>query len=238
MTDPQIQLLDSTVAESEDVELNSWLDRLKHAINTIVIQVRRWMDTHTTVNPPLYLENPHEQYWHKILDPAWGTMHFQDFTTPKTVTNGQIVTNWTENVIGDWQVVTDLVNGTITFDSSGVLSELGYYYLSISVFLEGAQNTSYALSVYMNGAVTGIRIPVILKGNATASNGSWSGVIGVTVNAVLDIRLEIGASVDISSISWSVHRISPSSTTGLSGTFNNGGLPDASPIPPDWGQPP
>ena len=71
MADPRVNLLDNSQSANEDAELNSWLWRLKTQLNTIIRQIKGWMNVHTTLTPPEYLDDPHQQYWHKVLDPAF-----------------------------------------------------------------------------------------------------------------------------------------------------------------------
>jgi len=240
MPEPKIENVDSTLPQEENIELVSWLDRLKQHLNIIIRQIRGWMTDHTALTPPLYHDNPHPQYWHKTLDPAWASMFFENFTTPKTVLNGNAVTNWDGNVVTDWRIASDTTAGTIVIDAGSVLQEIGYYYVSISGFFTGSQNTSYVLSLYKDGIVTGARMPIVLRGTITDSTASWSGLVYFSTNTTLDVRLEIGASLDITSIIWSIHRISPTAGGIGMGINNNdtNGFPEAGPIPPGWGQSP
>ena len=112
----KIQPIDTTRVEDENNLLVDWLARLKNQLNTIVTQIRNWVNVHVTISPPYYVENPHQQYWHKTRDPAWMHMYFQDFTTSKVVAVGGVVTNWTGNIISDWQLVSDPVTGTVVLE--------------------------------------------------------------------------------------------------------------------------
>lgn len=236
MTQPKVKLLDSSQAADDNTELVSWLSRLKTAINTVIRQFRSWMDTHTTLTPPDYHDDPHPQYWHKVLDPAWAHMYFEDFNTPKVITIGQVITNWTGNVVNDNQITSNPFAGTIVLDSSGLHSELGLYAMSITGFVEGA-NHNYVVSLYNNGAATSVRMPVIFSGSVTSSSIAWSGVVAISANATLDLGLESasGGSLSIYNINWSMHRISP--IAGTIGVDVSSNYQSPATIPDNWGAP-
>ena len=238
MTDPRVELLDSTVADTPDAEHNDWLDRTKHAINTIIIQIRRWMDTHTTITPPQYLEDPHPQYWHKVLDPAFAHIYYQDWAVGQTLTNGQALSNYTAKVHDDWQLISDLVAGTITVDTTGTVKpETGVYAFSMNVVAEGSSNNTYGMTVYRNGVPGNLSIPIVLKGNATVGQGSMSGTVFIDEAMVVDLRLETGTGLTILQANMSLHRVSPiAGTPGVVGTDVSENTPPSTPVPPNLGQ--
>ena len=197
-------------------------------------------DKHVALTPPGYEDNPHPQYWHKILDPAWAHLFYQDFATPIALSVGQVIQNYTDRVLGDWQIVSDPVAGTIVVDDSGVYSETGTYQMSITGYAQGANNTSYVLTVYLDGNPTGVRIPCAVPGNATNVAISWSGVVHVSTTSTLDVRLESASpanDLSIYSINWSMHRINPiAGTVGVQSQASTSFLSPPA-IPDDWGGP-
>lgn len=227
----QINSLDSTVAESSDVQLNSWLDRFKHSINLITWQLRAWINEHSRLDEPLFLNDPHPQYWHKVQDSAWAHMYFQDFVTPKIVAPGGIVTGWTGKIIDDWQLVSDPVAGTVIIGDDPDFPKTGTYFMSLSGFIEGTQNTNYIVSMYADGVVSVGRAPVVLKGNATNVPVAWAGLIHANNPATLDLRLEsssTGANIEFYTLNWCLHRINPvAGTVGMAIDIND--MPAAPP---------
>ena len=194
-------------------------------------------DTHLSLAPPDYHDDPHPQYWHKILDPAWAHMYFEDFANTKALTIGQVITQWTGNVVNDHQITSNPTTGTIVLDSSGLHSELGMYAISITGFVEGSANQNYVVSLYNNGTATAIRMPVIFAGTATSSSIAWSGIAAISANATLDLGLESasGGSLNIYNINWSMHRVSP--IAGATGVDISGYPQPPVPIPDGWGSP-
>jgi hypothetical protein len=167
-------------------------------------------------------------------------MYFQDFITPKTVLNGAAIAGWTGNIISDWQLVSDLVAGTVVIDAGDEYPETGTYFISFSGYIEGTQNTNFIVTMYADGVPTLARMPIVLKGNATNTPISWAGLVHIPVDATLTVVLEQGAALDFYTLNWCLHRINP-----LSGTVGNIGINTGVPHPPppptgDWdpGQPP
>ena len=234
MADPRVNLLDNSQSANEDAELNSWLWRLKTQLNTIIQQLKNWINIHTTTTPPLYLDDPHEQYWHKMLDPAFAHMYYQDWDTGQTLTNGQVLGNYTGNVHSDWQLTSDLVAGTITVDNVGVKPETGVYLFAVSVIAEGMSNNTYGLTAYRNGVPGALAIPIVLKGNATVGSGSFSGTVFIDVPTTIDMRLDTGTGLTILQANLSLHRISP--TSGTIGPSVNENHPPSAPVPDNLGQ--
>ena len=188
-------------------------------------------DRHLDITPPDYIEDPHQQYWHKVLDPAWMHLHFEDFNTPKTVTNGQIITNYTGNIVSDWQLTSDPVAGTVVISDTGLKPQTGVYHFSVSGYLAAEKNSSYVITMYRDGAPTVLRCPMVFGANTEDSSFVFSGVGYTDTPCTLDLRLEVGASVNISTIFWSMHRVSP--IAGTPGIEISGDL-TAPPLPPDW----
>lgn len=237
MADPRVNLLDNSQSANKDAELNSWLWRLKTQLNTIIRQLKNWIDVHTTITPPLYLEDPHQQYWHKVLDPAFAHMHYQDWDAGQTLTNGQVLGNYTGNAHSDWQLTSDLVAGTITVDTDGIKPETGVYSISVGIVAEGTANTTYGITLYRNGVPGALAIPIVLKGNATVGSGSISGTVFIDVASTIDIRLDTGTGLTILQANLSLHRISPvTGTPGIVGTDTIEDYPPSNPVPDDLGQ--
>lgn len=165
-------------------------------------------DTHTALTPPLYLDDPHQQYWHIVRDTAWAHMRFEDLASPKEVNVGEPITAWTSKVINDWQLESDLLAGTITLAQE---TDIGTYHVSISGFTTGGANNNWIVAVYANGAPTGIIMPVMYSPNTDGAPIAWSGVVSFPAVGALDIRIESGTGPPLSfyAINWSVHRINP-----------------------------
>ena len=186
-----------------------------------------------------HLEDPHVQYWHKILDPAWASLYWEDYETPKVLAEDDIFTGYTGKGLSDWQLASDPVAGTIIVDNSGEHAQTGVYAISITGYAEGTNNQSYVLSVYADGQPTLARCPIIVPGNATTTSIAWSGIALIDVPATLDIRLEHASigTLGIYTLNWSAHRISPISGTAGVGINVNEDHPPPAPIPDNWGVP-
>ena len=87
MTDPRVNLLDSTRPEDENTELVSWTVRFKMALNTIIRQIRVWMSEHVALELPTNpgeIPDPHKQYakwggvWSSAKSYTWNTMVHDD----------------------------------------------------------------------------------------------------------------------------------------------------------------
>ena len=197
------------------------------------------LDTrHNTLTPPGYLDDPHTQYWHKVLDPAFAHIYYQDWDVGQTLTNGQALGNYTAKAHDDWQLISDLVAGTITVDTvSSVKSETGVYAFAMSIVAEGDANNTYAMTLYRNGVAGVLSVPIILKGNATVGQGSVSGTTFIDETTIVDMRLETGTDLTILQANLSLHRISPiAGTPGVVGTDVSENTPPSTPVPPNLGQ--
>lgn len=237
----RIQLLTDAKA-SGDPTLVTWLSRLKTNINTIIRQLRSWANVHVQLDAPDYINNPHNQYWHKILDPAWSSLYFEDFDNPKVAVNGQAITNWTGKTIADWQLKSDAVSGEIIADSTVVPFDTGTYVISVNAFVEMPSNGGYIITMYKDGAPTLLRMPIIAQGNADTGTISFTGIGHTDNDVVLDLRLELSpalGTINIYTISWSMFRISPLGLGGLfEGVSDVANMPDPIPIPPGWAKHP
>ena len=197
-------------------------------------------EKHVALTPPLYEDNPHWQYWHKELDPAWAHMFYQSVESPLVLNQGDTIQGYTSNALYDWQLTSDLANGTIVVDSSGGYSEVGTYQMSISGYADGANNADYVITLYANGAPTAARLLYRVPGNATSFTLSWSGVVHIGEISTLDLRLEIAtAALSLPVINWSMHRISPvAGTTGIGPSVTaTTEFMNPPPIPDGWGDP-
>lgn len=178
------------------------------SIDEIVAETFR---VHGAISRP-FKQNPHYQYWHKILDPSWAHMYFENFASPKSVTSGSVITGWTGNFIGDYHLNSDTTNGTVVVDSEA----LGTYQMSINGFCSGTSGTDYLITLYADGVLTPIHCPIVIKTSSDGVSFGWNGVIH-TDAATLDLRVS-GGTLSLYSINWSAHRISPiAGSTGISG---------------------
>ena len=133
--------------------------------------------------PPQGQDGDESQYWHKVFDPAWAHMAI-NLQNDRVVNNGDIVGYWTSNVLPDWQIVSNLVDGTITIDNNNY-EETGVYKLSVSGYIAGLKNSNYVFAIYINGQVTEITMPLVFGPNTETAALAWSGVVAIPAD-VLD----------------------------------------------------
>ena len=186
--------------------------------------------------PDDHLEDPHYQYWHKVHDPAWAHMYFEDFATPKPLSEGEIFGGYTDNVISDNHVASNLATGKITLLDGGEAPTTGVYQISMNGYVEGSNNGTYVVTLYANGNPTLVRAPVIVPGNAVTASIAWSGVGFFDASVELDIRLEHASSGSLSfyTFNWSMHRISPPAGAEILGVSGN--YAARLPVPDDFGR--
>lgn len=165
-------------------------------------------------NPPAGEDGSQPGYWHKLFDPAWAHMVIT-LGSAEVVPNGGIVQNWDLNALDDWQLTSNLAAGTITLDNNDY-EERGVYQLSVTGYAQGAKNTTYVFTLYVNGAPTPLTMPLIFGPNTETATLAWSGVVAIddamfdgNNQAVLDLRLTTGGPITIQTMNWSMHRISP-----------------------------
>jgi hypothetical protein len=170
-----------------------------------------------------------------MLSSGFAGLHFQDLATPKLVSPGGVVTNYTLKSISDWRLTSSLADGTISIDSA----EAGVFTVSVSGYAEGDANTTYVLTVYNNGAPSSVRMPIVLRGTMTSS-GFHNSVVVSLPSGTVDVRLEYsspaGRSLSLFDVNFYVLRYM--AVGGATPEQNINGLPPAEPIPPGWGQPP
>ena len=164
-------------------------------------------DTHLALDGPLYLDHPHPQYWHKVIDFACAHLYFQN-ATPIILSNGQVFSPFDADALTPWQLVTSPAAGTITIQSNSEYPVTGVYQLSLTGVAEGLANTDYILAMYKDGVATPVLVPAFLKGQSTSMTVAWSGVVDIVSPGVLDIRLHTGDGLSIYSLNWSLNRVS------------------------------
>jgi hypothetical protein len=217
------------------VPMREYLSRMFRYCSQSLRQIFEWQRFHLQLTPPGYAEDPHPQYWHKMLSSGFAGLHFQDLTTPKSIGPGDVVTNYTLKSISDWRLDSSLTAGTISIDPA----EAGVFTLSVSGYAEGESNTTYVLTVYSNGVPSSVRMPIILRGTATSGVFSNS-VVFALPSGTVDVRLEYsnpaGRSLSLFDVNFYVLRYM--AIGGVTPEQNINGLPPAAPIPPGWGQPP
>ena len=145
-------------------------------------------------------------YWHKLYDPAWMHMYFDDLGSGKVVPIGSPITGYDVNAVDPFQISTDLAAGTVTVDSTNYVDE-GMYHMSISIFGDIGQNDDCTIGLYRDGVVTNLGLTIVTKSVPT-STAVFSGLVPVT-NGVYDLRVLAGSTITIYTIGWSMHRVSP-----------------------------
>lgn len=186
---------------SVDSRLKSYLSRMFRYCRVAFDNLQKWTVNHVAITAPLYEEDPHEQYWHVIKDSAAGHMFFQNFVTPKPVTDGQPITGWDTNIFTPYHILTDLAAGTMTSTDT----DYGLYNISIGCDLVGQPNETYFVQLFRNGVGTGLAVPIVMRGSLTSGRSSFAGTGIIYPDDVLDVRV-IGVGASVANINWSVYR--------------------------------
>lgn len=167
-----------------DSRLTDYLVRMFRACKVGLDNLVRWTTSHVAIDPPLYENDPHEQYWHVIKDSAMAHIFYQDFGTGKPVADGGIITNYDVDVYTAYHCTTDLAAGTITLP----VTTQGLYNISFGISLKGSNNATYFFTVYKNGVATALALPIVLSGNIDSGYNGFAGTAVLDSSDVLDIR--------------------------------------------------
>lgn len=145
-------------------------------------------------------------YWHKLYDPAWMHMYFNNAVAGKVVPAGSVIDNYERHFIDPFQVDANLVAGTVTANSDEYIEE-GIYHMSISIFGDIGNNSTTIVGLYQDGVASGVQMTLVTKSVPTTT-AVFSGAVPVT-DGVYDLRVIAGSTLTIYTIGWSAHRISP-----------------------------
>lgn len=182
---------------------------------------------HQTVKGPSYAEDPHQQYWHKALDPAWARMRASSTIGPFTA--GDVIKPWAVPTSpAPYHIVADGTLGTLTNPS---LFYTGVYAVFLTLpLINGISNGAYDFRLFSDGVAYGSIFPVRVGDQQTRQTSSFATLIDSRSAGVLDLRCVAASSTFnlIAGTMFLVYRISPlpgtitSSELIPSSSFTNG----------------
>jgi len=153
-------------------------------------------------------ENPHPQYFHKVLDPAGVSMSV--VMVPGPVPGG-VVSGWTDYVVSPYGLAADTVLGRISFD--GTAETNGVYVFSVYLDIAGNNKGEYHFDFFDHlGAPQGLDFRLAFANSQSDGAISWShvGYINMASPGWLELRCTLASSAyTIRRGRFSAHRISP-----------------------------
>lgn len=162
-----------------------------------------WTDDHVAIVPTT--KDPHPQYWHKVLDPAGGSM---TINSSKAFTAGQTIAPWDSFPVAPYQITGNLTAGAWGVD--GTARENGIYLMSIYLDLSGGNRAEHTFDFYVDGVPTGNPFRLLFGNQQTDGMFSWSGLVTINTNQPANVTLRnvtASAPFTVVSADWSLHRI-------------------------------
>ena len=214
------------------VPLREYLSRMFRYCSQSLRQIFEWQRFHLQLTPPDYAEDPHSQYWHKMNDAAYAGLFFQNLDNPKTVNQGAVISDYSDELPYQYGIDASPVTGTFTLSGE----QRGLYIIGMSGYASGNQNEAYVITVYINGAPSIMRAPMVLRGLNDFALFS-SSLLTFLDTGYIDVRLEspVGESIELYDLAIYLYRVLPS---GVGSPAPTQVLPVPQPIPPGWGLPP
>jgi hypothetical protein len=162
-----------------------------------------WADDHVAVVPPD--KDPHPQYWHKVLDPAGGSMSIY---SAKAFTAGQTIAPWDSAPVAPYMIAGDTLVGAFTVDGSARMN--GVYAMSIYLDLSGGNRAEHTFDFYVNGVPTGNPFRLRFGNQQTDGSASWNGLVTINASSPAEVTFRNVTASDpftVVSADWSMHRL-------------------------------
>ena len=191
---------------SVESRLRDYLARMFRACKQTVDALFRWTVDHVALTAPDYKEDPHYQYWHKVLDPAFFS---STIANPLSFIQGDTLAPWTSD-IDPYGIQFNQTTGEATFAADG--TDNGIYSLGVYFDVAGDSRGSYTFDFYVNGVPAGINFRLLFGNQQADGHITWVKLISVNVTEDTAIKIVCTSATggfDITTADWSMHRISP-----------------------------
>ena len=161
-----------------DTLLSEYLTRMFRHVKNSLRSIFFWQVNHDTE------DDPHPKYLHVINDPAYAHMQAVYVSSPISIPEGEVIKPWTDRVIPDYNLVTDLVAGTV---STGEYD--GPYIISFTGSFGVAQTARFLLQMYVDGVQSNDGFYIHIPANVDGMPASWSGIMHLPSHSILDLRI-------------------------------------------------
>jgi hypothetical protein len=174
--------------------------------------------------------DPHPQYFHVINDTAWMGMEKNGGVD---ISPGDIIAPFDLNLFSDYQLVTNLTNGTVTVP----LSADGGYYLGIYYTFQAVSNGgAFLFELLADGIGTGFANIADLSNQSDIGGGTITAFLPIDSSGgsvVLSMRLSAGSSKDVQMLGmvWTMTRLFPSTAAVGGSQIGTITLPTALTVP-------
>lgn len=183
-------------------------------------------DDHLALSPSAYTEDPHKQYWHKALDPAYARLRIATDTGPFSA--GQTIKPWLLGPPLPFHTSVDAPNGAMTIAG---IRQLGVYGVYFSATILGTAGATYTFTLHVDGAPTTIVLSTTLGTQQTIAALAGSTLLETSKAAsrTIEWRLTTATSTcTIKNAEFAISRIAPlrlyfpEAKTGDIHGYNNG----------------
>jgi hypothetical protein len=163
-------------------------------------------DDHLDWTPPFGTENPHPQYWHRVLDTAGVSFYL---STPQAGAAGSPIGPWDGYTVNPYGLTVDLATGRVHFD--GTDSSNGVYVFSVYMEITSTQSSNFVFGYFdSQGNSANLSFLVDLGVQQTVGIVSWThlATIDITTPGWFELRcVSATAPFTVTSARTSAHRV-------------------------------